>query len=593
PERKQLEQWNQTARDYPYDQTIAELFEEHAAKTPNTVGVEYEGQELKYGDLNRQANRLANYLRGLGVKPDTLVAVCVDRSLEMIVAVLAVMKAGGAYVPLDPAYPEDRLRFMVEDSKPAVLLTQNHLRGLFTEIKSLKVIDLESAQAWSNQTDSNPQNTEIGLTAQNLVYVIYTSGSTGMPKGVVMPVRGAMNMLAWQMSESAWAGPQRTLQFAALGFDVSFQEIFSTLCAGGTLVLIDEEKRRNSTDMTRYVVEKNIQRLFLPFVGLQMLADGVAQIGEGPFDCALQEINVAGEQLRIDDKIRGLFQRLQHCRLNNHYGPTETHAASAFHLGTESERWPLLPSIGQPISNAQIYILDKHEQFVPVGVVGELYIGGAGVARGYLNRPELEAKRFLKNRFAKEKGARMYRSGDLGRWRTDGTIEFIGRNDSQVKIRGYRVELGEIEAMLQQQSGVMGCAVVVKTGANGSKRLMAYVVGERNLEELRRDLKGKLPAYMIPSAIVGLQALPLSGNGKVDREALEKLEDVGSDSEHYEVPRTVVEEQLAEIWAETLEIARVGRNDNFFDLGGHSLLATLLVARMASAFGIDVPVRAI
>ncbi|HET9282375.1 MAG TPA: amino acid adenylation domain-containing protein [Candidatus Angelobacter sp.] len=593
PERKQLEQWNQTARDYPHDKTIAELFEEHAAKTPNTVAVEYEGQELKYGDLNRQANRLANYLRGLGVKPDTLVAVCVDRSLEMIVAVLAVMKAGGAYVPLDPAYPEERLQFMVEDSKPAVLLTQNHLRGLFTEINDLKVIDLGDAQAWSRQSDSNLENTEIGLTAQNLVYVIYTSGSTGMPKGVVMPVRGAMNMLAWQMSESAWAGSQRTLQFAALGFDVSFQEIFSTLCAGGTLVLIDEEKRRNSTDLTRYVVEKKIQRLFLPFVGLQMLADGVAQIGKGPFDCALQEINVAGEQLRIDDKIRGLFQRLQRCRLNNHYGPTETHAASAFHLGTESERWPLLPSIGQPISNAQIYILDKHEQFVPVGVVGELYIGGAGVARGYLNRPELEAKRFLKNRFAKEKGARMYRSGDLGRWRPDGTIEFIGRNDSQVKIRGYRVELGEIEAMLQQQSGVSGCAVVVKTGANGSKRLVAYVVGERNLEELRKDLKGKLPAYMIPSAIVGLQALPLSGNGKVDREALEKLEDVGPGTEHYQIPRTVVEEQLAEIWAETLGIARVGRNDNFFDLGGHSLLATLLVGRMGNTFGIHVPVRAI
>ncbi|HET9366286.1 MAG TPA: condensation domain-containing protein [Candidatus Angelobacter sp.] len=383
------------------------------------------------------------------------------------------------------------------------------------------------------------------------------------------------------------------MQFAALGFDVSFQEIFSTLCAGGTLILIDEEKRRNSTDMARYVMEKKIQRLFLPFVGLQMLADGVAQIGKGVFDSALQEVNVAGEQLRIDDKIRELFQHLNHCRLNNHYGPTETHAASAFHLGTESDRWPLLPSIGQPISNAQVYILDKHEQFVPVGVAGELYIGGAGVARGYLNRPELEAKRFLKNRFAKEKGARMYRSGDLGRWRPDGTIEFIGRNDSQVKIRGYRVEPGEIEAMLQQQNGVKGCAVVVKTGANGSKRLVAYVVGEVDLEELRRDLKGKLPAYMIPSAILGLQTLPLSGNGKVDREALEKLEDVGPGTEQYQIPRTVVEEQLAEIWAETLEIARVGRNDNFFDLGGHSLLATLLVSRMASVFGIDVPVRAI
>ncbi|HEY2117170.1 MAG TPA: amino acid adenylation domain-containing protein, partial [Candidatus Angelobacter sp.] len=593
-EREQLERWNQTARDYPRDKTIAGLFEEHAARTPNTMAVEYEGQELKYGDLNRQANRLAHYLRALGVKPDTLVAVCVDRSLEMIVGLLAVMKAGGAYVPMDPAYPKDRLRFMLDDSRPAVLLTQSHLRGLFTEIRDdLKLIDLEGSEAWSNQPDSNPEHTTVALSAKNLAYVIYTSGSTGMPKAVAMPARAAMNMIAWQMNESAWAGPQRTLQFAALGFDVSFQEIFSTLCAGGTLILIDEEKRRNGTEMTRTVLEKGIQRLFLPVVGLQMFAEGVAQIGEESFNCALQEINVAGEQLRINDKIRGLFNRLARCRLNNHYGPTETHAASAFHLGMERERWPLLPPIGQPIANAQIYILDKHEQFVPVGVAGELYIGGAGVARGYLNRPDLTAKRFLKNRFVKEEEARMYRSGDLGRWRPDGTIEFIGRNDSQVKIRGYRVELGEIEAMLQQQSGIRGCAVVVKTGANGSKRLVAYVVGERDRDELRRDLKGKLPAYMVPSVIVTLRELPLSGNGKVDREALEKLEDLDLGAEHYEAPRTAVEEQLEEIWAEALEVARVGRHDNFFDLGGHSLLATLLATRMENAFGIDVPVRAI
>src|SRR5947209_2695025 len=314
-------------------------------------------------------------------------------------------------------------------------------------------------------------------------------------------------------------------------------------------------------------MEKRVQRLFLPFVGLQMFAEGVAEIGKS-FDCALQEINVAGEQLRIHDKIKALFKCLQHCRLNNHYGPTETHAASAYHLGMERDRWPLLPPIGQPIANAQVYILDKHEQFVPVGVAGEIYIGGAGVARGYLNRPDMTEKRFLKDPFAKEEGARMYRSGDLARWRPDGTIEFIGRNDSQVKIRGYRVELGEIEAMLQQQSGVRGCAVVMKTGANGSNRLVAYVVGERDCDELRRDLKGKLPAYMVPSAIVALPELPLSGNGKVDRETLEQREDLGPGGEHYEAPGTAVEEQLAEIWAEAVEGTWVGRHDDLFDLGG-------------------------
>ncbi len=592
-EREQLERWNQTSRDYPRDKTLAALFEEHAASTPNAVAVEYEGQELKYGDLNRQANQLAHHLRALGVKPDTPVAVCVDRSLEMIVGLLAVMKAGGAYVPLDPAYPQDRLQFMLEDSRPAVLLIQSHLRGLFTEIREeLKLIELRDAEAWDNQPDSNPEHATIGLTAKDLAYVIFTSGSTGQPKGVAMPVGAAMNMIAWQMKESAWAGPLRTLQFAPFGFDVSFQEIFSTLCAGGTLLLIDEEKRRNATEMARYVMEKGVQRLFLPVVGLQMFAEGVAEIGE-PFNCALREINVAGEQLRINAKIRALFKRLGHCRLNNHYGPTETHAASAFQLDMETDRWPVLPPIGQPIANAQIYILDKHEQFVPVGVAGELYIGGAGVARGYLNRPDLTEKRFLKNRFAKEDGSLMYRSGDLGRWRTDGTIEFIGRNDSQVKIRGYRVELGEIEAILQQQSGVRDCAVVAKTGTNGSKKLIAYVVGEGDCDELRRNLKGKLPTYMVPSAVVALPELPLSGNGKVDREALEKREDLDQGAEHYEPPANAAEKRLAAIWVEALGVRRVGRHDSFFDLGGHSLLATLVATRMGNAFGTYVPVRAL
>ncbi len=599
PERAQLEGWNQTARDFPRDKTIAGLFEEHAASTPDAVAVEFEGLELKYGDLNRQANRLAHYLRSLGVKPNTLVAICVERSLEIIVALFAVMKAGGAYTPLDPAYPEERLRIMVEDSRPAVLLTQGHLRGMFTGIRDdLKVVDLGSAEEWSNQPGSNPEHAAIGLTTEDLVYVIYTSGSTGTPKGVAMPARAAMNMVAWQMNESAYAGHQRTLQFAPFGFDVSFQEIFSTLCAGGTLVLIDEEKRRDSTRLTRYVLEKDIQRLFLPYVGLQMLAEGVAQRADSqddgrPFDCALQEINVAGEQLRIDDKIRKLFQRLKHCRLNNHYGPTETHAATAFHLGTQGDLWPALPSIGQPIANARIYILDKHQMFVPVGVAGELFVGGVGVARGYFNRPDLTDQRFLKDCFTKEDGARMYRTGDLGRWRPDGTIEFIGRNDSQVKIRGYRVELGEIEAMLQQQSGVRGSAVVAKTSANGSKRLVAYVVGGRDHEELRRELKSKLPAYMVPNVIVALRELPQSDNGKVDRQALEKLEDTGLSAEHYEAPDTATEEQLAEIWAEVLVVSRVGRQDNFFDLGGHSLLATLLASRLESEFGTHVPVRAV
>ena len=460
------------------------------------------------------------------------------------------------------------------------------------------MIDLESETAWSGQPESNPEHTNVG--PEQLIYVIYTSGSTGQPKGVSMPMRAMMNLLTFQMTQSPSGGPQRTLQFAALGFDVSFQEIFSTLCAGGSLVLIDEAKRLNPTELAHYVIEKRIERLFVPFVGLQMLAEGVAQMGTGlkegeRFDCALQHIIVAGEQLRIDERIRSLFKHLEFCSLDNQYGPTETHLACAFRLPVESELWPVLPPVGRPIANTQVYILDKHQQQVPVGVMGELFIGGAGVARGYLNRPELTEERFLKNSFTEEKGARMYRTGDLGRWRADGTIEYVGRNDFQVKIRGYRVELGEIEAALQQESGIRGCVVVVKTGADGNKRLVAYVAGDRTSQELRQALKKKLPSYMIPSAIVVLRELPLSGNGKVDRQALPDLAmlELGQTTDQNDPPRTATEEQVAKVWMEVLQVNRVGIHSNFFDLGGHSLLATLMATRIRNSLGMDVPVRAI
>jgi surfactin family lipopeptide synthetase A len=595
-EIEQLRGWNQTRSDYPRDKGVAELFEEQAARSPAAVAVEYEAQKLTYEELNRCANRLAHHLRSLGVEPDTRVCICAERGLEMVIGLLAIVKAGGACVPLDPAYPEERLQFMLQDSRPAALLTQNHLLRLFqkTRQEEPRVIDLGDAHHWSRQPDSDPGHTGVG--PESLVYVIYTSGSTGQPKGVAMPMRAMMSLLTFQMTQSPSGSAQRTLQFAALGFDVSFQEIFSTLCSGAALVLIDEAKRLNPTEMARYVIQKRIERLFVPFVGLQMLAEGVAQIDAGEenrLDCALQHIIVAGEQLRIDDRIRALFKRLEGCRLDNQYGPTETHLASAFRLPAESLRWPLLPPVGRPIANTQIYILDKYRQPVPVGVVGELFIAGAQVARGYLNRPELTDERFLKNPFAEEY-PRMYRTGDLGRWRVDGTIEYVGRNDFQVKIRGYRVELGEIEALLQQQSGVRGCVVVVKTGADGNKRLVAYVAGDRNSEELRQALKGKLPAYMIPSVIVVLPALPLSGNGKVNREALPEPEtlELGDGTGQDGEPRTATEEQLAKIWMEVLQV-KVGIYSNFFELGGHSLLATLMATRMQNAFGIEVPVRAI
>jgi len=611
-EIKQLQKWNQTERDYPRDRGVADLFEEQAARVPTALAVECQDQELNYEELNRRANRLAHYLRSSGVKPDTRVCICVERCPEMVVGLLAVVKAGGVCVPMDPAYSKERLQFMLQDSAPVAVITQSHLLSIFDEVarnkvsrKELRVIDLENAVAWSGQSDSNPERTS---GPEHLVYVIYTSGSTGQPKGVAMPMRAMMNLLTFQMTQSPSGRPQRTLQFAALGFDVSFQEIFSTLCAGASLVLIEEAKRLNPTELARYVIDKRIERLFVPFVGLQMLAEGVEQMGAGleqgeRLDCALQHVIVAGEQLRIDERIRSLFKRVEFCRLDNQYGPTETHLACAFRLPIESELWPVLPPVGRPIANTQVYILDKQRKPVPVGVVGEIFIGGAGVARGYWDRPELTAQNFLNNFSTEEKDARTYRTGDLGRWRTDGAIEYVGRNDFQVKIRGYRIELGEIEAVLQQEKGVRSCAVVVKTGIDGNKRLAAYVAGECTSQELRQALKSKLPGYMIPSAIVVLRELPLSGNGKVDRQALPDVEmlELGQATDQNDAPRTATEEQLEKIWMEVLQVNRIGIHSNFFigihsnffDLGGHSLLATLMATRMRNVLGIDVPVRAI
>jgi amino acid adenylation domain-containing protein len=604
-EIEQLHRWNQTEKNYLRDKSVAALFEEQAEHIPAALAVEYQNQKLTYEDLNRRANRLAHYLRSLGVAPNTRVCICVERSIEMVVALLAVVKTGGACVPLDPAYPQERLQFMLQNSAPVAVLTQSHLLPIFHEIQrnkvrreELRVIDLESPIIWNAQPESNPEYTSAD--PESVVYVIYTSGSTGQPKGVAMPMRAMMNLLTFQMTQSTSGAPQRTLQFAALGFDVSFQEIFSTLCAGGSLVLIEEDKRLSPADLTHYVIEKRIERLFIPVVGLQMLAEGVAQMGANAgekerIDCALQHVIVAGEQLRIDDRIRALFERLAPCRLDNQYGPTETHLACAFRLPIQSKLWPALPPIGRPIANTQIYILDKYRQTVPVGVVGEIFIGGAGVAQGYWNRPELTEQCFLENHLAKEKGARMYRTGDLGRWSADGTIEYVGRNDFQVKIRGYRIELGEIEAVLQLEKGVRGCAVVVRAGANGNKQLVAYVAGESTTQELRQALKEKLPGYMIPSAIVVLRELPLTGNGKVDRLALPGLDalELSEATDQNDAPRTSTEAQLAGIWREVLLVSRIGMHSNFFDLGGHSLLATLMATRMRNALGIDVPVRAI
>ncbi|MDD4919031.1 MAG: amino acid adenylation domain-containing protein, partial [candidate division Zixibacteria bacterium] len=579
--RRVLYDWNATAAQYP-QLCVQELFEQQAAKTPDAIALVHEEHSLRYGELNVRANRLAHYLRGLGVKPDERVAICLERNLGMVVGLLAILKAGGAYVPLDPAYPPDRLSYMLEDSQPVVVLTQAGLETRFEgQSGNLAMIDLSQESAWADQPESNPERRD--LTPEHLAYVIYTSGSTGKPKGVAMPHRPLVNLVGWQKASTG--SPLRTLQFAAFSFDVSFQEIFSTLCSGGELVLIGQAMRQDFGKLPGFLRAARIQRLFLPYIALQTLAECAGETADG---WALQEVITAGEPLRITPAIAGFFRRLQGCRLHNHYGPSETHVVTAFTLAEEVSSWPVLPAIGRPIANSRIYILDAQGQPVPVGVAGEIHIGGAGVARGYLNQAELTAERFLADPFAQEPHARMYKTGDLARYREDGNIEFLGRNDFQVKIRGFRIELGEIEAKLAEYPGIRE-AVVLARGDQGDQRLVAYYTSDEELgaEILRTQLAAELPEYMIPAAYVKLDSLPLTPNGKLDRKALPNPEGEAYVTRGYEAPQGEVEQKLAKIWAELLNVDRVGRQDHFFELGGHSLLAVQVISRIRQTLGIE------
>ncbi|MCF4968894.1 non-ribosomal peptide synthetase [Nostoc sp. CMAA1605] len=579
-----LVDWNDTQVDYPQDKFIHQLFEEQVKRTPHAIAVECGNQQLTYYELNSRANQLAHYLQFLGVEPDVLVGICVERSLEMVVGLLGILKAGGAYVPLDPEYPTERLAFMLEDAEVSVLLTQQSLLNRLP-LHQAKIVCLDTdAPVISQSSRENPIS---DVQTHNLVYVIYTSGSTGRPKGVAMNQLPLCNLILWQLEKTTIAQDAKTLQFAPISFDVSFQEIFSTWCSGGTLVLITEELRRNALALLGFLEEKAVARLFVPFVALQQLAE--VAVGSGKFASHLREIITAGEQLQITPAIAQWFSQLGDCTLHNHYGPSESHVVTAFTLSHSVETWPLLPPIGKPIANTQIQILDKNLQPVPVGVPGELYIGGVALARGYFNRPDLTQERFINNPFG---AGRLYKTGDLTRYLADGNIEYLGRIDSQVKIRGFRIELGEVEAALSQFEGVEGCCVIVREDTRGDKRLVAYLVAHQNcaptVSELRQFLKANLPEYMVPSAFVIMESLPLTPSGKVDRRALPAPAQ-STTSNTYLAPRTPIEELLTQIWAQVLKVEPVGIDDNFFELGGHSLLATQLVSRIRSIFKVELP----
>ncbi|MFB4391905.1 MULTISPECIES: amino acid adenylation domain-containing protein [unclassified Pseudomonas] len=568
---------------------VHQPFERQARLQPQAIAVELHGRALSYAELDRQATQLAWEMLAQGAGPGQRVAIHLPRSLEMVLALLATLKTGAAYVPLDPSQPLARRQGIVEDCQPCLLLWDAQ------RVEALQCGDDCTAMQVRLSANRTPaaQTPALGQAGpHDLAYVMYTSGSTGLPKGVAMGHLALSNLLAWQ-AEQALQGPARTLQFAALGFDVAFQEIFSTLGSGGTLVLLDEAQRMDLANLPQWLAQARIERLFLPYIALAALADSWV---EAPVDLPLlRDVAVAGEALRINGAIRALFKQHPQARLHNHYGPTETHVVCTHTLPADPDQWPDVPVIGKPIANTQVYLLDSHGQWVAQGAVGELHVAGTALAQGYLNRQDLTAERFIDHPFDHTPGARLYKTGDLARWTASGELQYLGRNDLQVKIRGYRVELTEVESRLDQLPGLRESVVVVLPGNQGAPRLVAYFSAEQALSpmRLRSQLSERLPDYMLPSAFVQLPALPVTSNGKVDRRRLPEPAPEAFAQTAYSAPQGELETTLAAIWSELLGVEPIGRDDDFFSLGGHSLLALRLLAQVRHRLGLEVPLSSV
>ncbi|MCF7697667.1 amino acid adenylation domain-containing protein, partial [Mycetohabitans sp. B2] len=575
-----LKTWNATECDYPSQLCIHQLFEAQVERTPKTTALVYEDQTLSYAQLNAQANRLAHRLIELGVKPDARVAICVERSPSMVVGLLAILKAGGAYVPLDPAYPGERLAHILADATPQIVLADAAGRAALGEaaLADRTVLDPNTLP---DRADTNPLVPD--LTSHHLAYVIYTSGSTGMPKGVLIRHGGVINQITALPQQLELGVQDRRLQFASPAFDTSVEEIFSTLTVGAALVLRTDAWLVEARKFWALCQAHRISVVGLPVQFWAQLAQEDVPIAD-----SVRSVMISGDAVSVSAWNAWFTGRGYRPRLLNSYGPTETTVSATIHEITHVEGdWR---TIGRPIANTRLYLLDAHKQPVPLGAVGELYIGGAGVARGYLNRPELTAERFVRDPFTDEPDARMYKTGDVARYLPDGNLEFLGRNDHQVKIRGFRIEPGEIEACLTQHPQVHD-AVVLVMGEGQTKRLVAYVVAESDealAGTLRAHVAAALPEYMVPNAFVRLDVFPLTPNGKLDRRALPAPSAEAFAHQAYEAPQGELETDLAAIWAELLGVERISRHDSFFALGGHSLLGVRLLNRIAG-LGADVP----
>jgi len=583
-----LVEWNDTQTDYPNDKSIHQLFEAQVEKSPDAIAVAFEDQQLTYRELNSRANQLAHYLRKQGVQPDSIVGLCMNGSVELVIAILGVLKAGGAYMPIDPELPAQRLQFLLEDAQVRLLLTQDKLRSALADFAG-HIVCLDGD--WHELADQSHENPQHYVRGHHAAYVIYTSGSTGNPKGVVNVHDGLRNRIQWMQESYRLSSADRVLQKTPFTFDVSVWEFLWPLISGAGLVVARPGGHRDSSYLVQLIQSQQITTLhFVPsMLELFLQQPGVER-------CAsLRQVICSGEALSYELQKR--FFGRSTARLHNLYGPTEASIdVTAWECRKDSDL-RIVP-IGYPIANTQIHILDVNLQPVPVGVWGELHIGGVGLSRGYLNRPELTPEKFIPNPFSDDPGSRLYRSGDLARYLPDGNIEFRGRIDDQVKIRGYRIELGEIESILAQHSAIQQAAVIAREDNPGDKRLAAYVVTAHDsapsAHDLRSALQRKLPDYMVPSVFVFLDTLPLTPNGKLDRKALPAPDHSRPELENtFTAPRTPVETRLANIWAEVLKLDQVGIHDNFFHLGGHSLLATQVVSRIRAVMDIDLPLRRI
>jgi amino acid adenylation domain-containing protein len=575
---------NETAEIFPHAPCLHQIFEDQVKQTPAATAVTFEGRTLSYADLNRRANQLAHRLIRRGVGPEVLVAICMERSLDLPIALLAVLKAGGAYLPLDPAYPRERLAFILEETHAPVILTQGMVENLSFE--GVHVIDLDSdAVTLATENTENPRSE---VTDENLCYVIYTSGSTGQPKGAMLHHRGVRNRLLWGITDYKLGLGDVVLHKTPLTFDVSVWELFAPLLSGARLLIAKPGGHQDAAYQLDLMTREQVTHVDYVPTMLEVLLES-----EGLDHCDnLKIVTAAGEALTRE--LRDRFYSQTNAKLYNLYGPTEASLAVTYWVCEPDGKERVIP-IGRPMSNARIYILDKNLEPVPIGVAGELHIGGKAPGRGYLKRPDLTADKFIPDAFSEKGGERLYKTGDLARYRSDGAIEFLGRLDHQVKIRGMRMELGEVEAALCQHPAVREAVILAQEITAGNKSLVAYVVSKQDPlptgYELRNYLRERLPEYMVPAAFVILTELPLLSNGKLNRKALPNPEELFAEPEAaYVAPENDLEQAIAGIWQEVFNVERVSIHSNFFDLGGNSLLLAKVHTKLRAALQRDIKI---